>query len=149
MSTKKPTCIIGIGNTIRGDDGVGKYVAEQIEKNNLPGITVITTHQLDMGLAEDISKFDTVLFIDASFSENTFSLLPLLPDNHPSQSFSHQVNASVIVSLSQQLFSTHTKFYICAIGVNNFEIGNGISETTKANADAAIAAITNWLEENA
>jgi len=148
MSIKKSTCIIGIGNVLRGDDGVGQYVADKIENNHLTGITVITTQQLDMGLAEELSSFDTVLFIDASLDENTFSFLPLMPDKHPPQSFSHHVNASVIVSLTQQLFSTPTQFYICAIGASNFEMGNGISEATKANADAAIAAITNWLEAN-
>lgn len=149
MSTQKSTCIIGIGNILRGDDGVGKYVADQIENNHLPGITVITTLQLDMGLAEDLSKFDIVLFIDASLNESTFSFLPLMPDNHPPQSFSHQVNASVIVSLTHKLFLPNTQFYMCAIGANNFEMGNGISAATKANANAAIAAITNWLEANA
>ena len=149
MSIVKSTCIVGIGNNLRGDDAVGKYVAEAIEKNNLPGISIIATQQLDMGLAEDLSKFDTVIFIDASLNEKTFSFAPLELGDHTTQSISHHINADLLVRLTQQLFSTPTRFYMCAIGASNFEMGNGISAATKANADAAITAINNWLAANA
>jgi len=149
MSITKSTCIVGIGNTLRGDDAVGKYVAEAIGKNNLPGITIIITQQLDIGLAEDLSKFGTVIFIDASLNEKTFSFEPLELQDHTSQSISHHINADLLVRLTQQLFSTPTQFYICAIGASNFEMGNAISASTKANADAAIIVLTSWLAASA
>ena len=121
----------------------------QSKKKNLPGISIIATQQLDMGLAEDLSKFDTVIFIDASLNEQTFSFEPLVLEDHTSQSISHHINAGLLVRLTQQLFSTPTRFYMCAIGASNFEMGNGISAATKANADAAITAINNWLAANA
>ena len=33
--------VIGYGNTLRGDDGVGPRVAEAIEKLNLPGVRTL------------------------------------------------------------------------------------------------------------
>jgi hydrogenase maturation protease len=113
------------------------------------GITVITTQQLDIGMAEDLSKFDRVIFVDASLTEKIFSFKSMNLENNPTQTFSHQVNASVLAKLIQQLFSSQTAFYICAIGATNFEMGNGLSETTQNNANAAIAFMIEWLQINA
>jgi hydrogenase maturation protease len=143
------TCLVGIGNTLRADDGVGAYVCEQISLLVQADITVITTHQLNIGMAEDLSKFDRVIFIDASLDEKTFSFKPVMMENNPTQTFSHQINASMLAKLTQQLFFCPTAFYICAIGANDFKMGNGLSATTQSNADAAIALLAEWLQSNA
>jgi hypothetical protein len=54
---KKRTCITGIGNTLRSDDGVGTYVSRLIEEKNLEGVTVIIVQQLHIGMTEDLTKF--------------------------------------------------------------------------------------------
>lgn len=145
---KKRTCIVGIGNSIRSDDGVGAYVCQLMEEKNLPGVTLITTQQLDIGMTEDFTKFDRVIFVDASLKDETISLQPLSLDNGQSQSFSHYINAAMLVSLAQQLYSTNTRFYVCAIGANNFEMGNGLSSTTMSNANEAVSLLTEWIQSN-
>ena len=148
MLTEKSTCIIGIGNPLRSDDGAGSYVCKLIEEKKIPGVTLITTHQLDIGITEDLSKYDTVIFVDASLKEDTISFQPLSLDNDRSQSFSHRINAGMLVSLVHQLFETKTKFYICAIGVSDFEIGNGLSEKTMSNALEAFSLLITWIQTN-
>jgi hydrogenase maturation protease len=148
MAIRNSICIVGVGNTLRSDDGVGAYVCEQLGLLKHAGITVITTQQLDIGMAEDLSKFDTVIFVDASLNETTFSFAPVNLENNPTQTFSHQVNATVLAKLIQQLFSSPIAFYICAIRASDFEMGNGLSTATKTNADAAIAMLLEWLHEN-
>jgi hydrogenase maturation protease len=148
MCYKKTTCIVAIGNTLRGDDMAGDYVSNKLAEKKLPFVDVICVQQLDIGMAEDLSKFDRVIFVDASLTEKTFSFKPLNLENNPTQTFSHQVNASILAKLIQQLFPSQTAFYICAIGATNFEMGNGLSETTQNNANAAIAWLTEWLQIN-
>lgn len=143
------TCLIGIGNILRSDDGVGAYVCEQIESKELAGITVVVTHQLDIVMVEDLSKFAKVIFIDAAISEKSVSIQHIDSIKNLPQSVSHQVNASMLAKLSRQLFSTQTQFYICAIGALNFDMGNSFSTTTKSNADAAIAILLEWLQPKA
>ena len=61
MSNKSPTAasrdflVIGYGNTLRGDDGVGPRVAEAIEKLNLPGVRTLVCQQLSPEHADPIS----------------------------------------------------------------------------------------------
>jgi hydrogenase maturation protease len=43
--------LIGYGNTLRNDDGVGVRIAEIIAEENRPHVQVIATHQLTPELA--------------------------------------------------------------------------------------------------
>lgn len=73
MVINKRTCIVGIGNPLRSDDGVGAYICQLLEEKNLPGVSIISTQQLDIGIAEELSKFDNVIFVDASLEEEAIS----------------------------------------------------------------------------
>jgi len=143
--TKKHTCIVGIGNTLRSDDGAGAYVCRLLENVNVANVTIITTHQLDIGMTEELANFERVIFVDASLDEDSFSLKPLEIENNPASSSSHQINAGMLVSLARQLYTTETRFYICAIGAHNLDIGNDLSEKTTINANEAAALITKWI----
>jgi hydrogenase maturation protease len=57
--------VIGYGNTLRGDDGVGPRVAEAIEKLNLPGVRTLICQQLSPEHADPVSRAHTVVFVDA------------------------------------------------------------------------------------
>ena len=57
--------VIGYGNTLRGDDGVGPRVAEAIEKLNLPGVRTLVCQQLSPEHAEPIARAGRVVFVDA------------------------------------------------------------------------------------
>lgn len=58
--------IIGYGNTLCGDDGLGPLAAEHLAAGKLPpGCKVMACQQLTLELAEDISAAEFVLFLDA------------------------------------------------------------------------------------
>jgi Ni,Fe-hydrogenase maturation factor len=57
--------VIGYGNTLRGDDGVGPRVAEAIEKLKLPGVRTFICQQLSPEYADPVSRAHTVVFVDA------------------------------------------------------------------------------------
>ena len=42
------TLVIGYGNESRRDDGIGRYVVEQLAKQDLPGVELQTAHQLHL-----------------------------------------------------------------------------------------------------
>ena len=59
--------VVGYGNPLRGDDGVGWRVAERLAADQrLDGAAVLQRHQLTPELALDISAVSLVVFIDAS-----------------------------------------------------------------------------------
>ena len=59
--------VVGFGNPLRGDDGFGWEVAARLASIEKKGaIEVLTVQQLMPELAESLSKFDHVIFVDAS-----------------------------------------------------------------------------------
>jgi len=70
-TTNQPSgfLVIGYGNTLRGDDGVGPRVAEAIEKLNLPGVRTLVCQQLSPEYADPVSRAHTVVFVDAELIE--------------------------------------------------------------------------------
>jgi hydrogenase maturation protease len=143
----KSTCIIGIGNSLRSDDGAGAYICSLLEEKKLP-VTIITTHQLDIGMVEELSKFDRVIFVDAAANETQFSFQLLNTLSQQLQSSSHHINTAMLASLAKQLFAAPTQFYLCAVGASHFEMGSSLSEKTKYNATEAAAMLSKWIQSN-
>ena len=72
------TLIIGYGNPLRGDDGVGPRAAELLVEEDgvtsplLPdGVQVLVCHQLTIELAPQIAEADRLILIDAIASDAT------------------------------------------------------------------------------
>jgi hydrogenase maturation protease len=60
------TLIIGYGNPLRGDDGLGWQVAGELAKCVDALISAVAVQQLTPELAEPVSDADLVIFVDAS-----------------------------------------------------------------------------------
>ena len=58
--------VIGYGNTLRGDDGVGPRVVEAIGTLGLPGVRTLICPLLTPELADPISRAEKVIFVDAA-----------------------------------------------------------------------------------
>lgn len=60
------TTIVGIGNTLMGDDGVGAVVARSIASRGLPErVTVVERPIADMGLMRHFLDADRIIVVDA------------------------------------------------------------------------------------
>ena len=57
--------VIGYGNELRGDDGIGPRVAEAIAAAHHPGVRVVSCFQLVPELAADLAKARLAVFVDA------------------------------------------------------------------------------------
>lgn len=59
--------VLGVGNTILADDGVGVRVAEAFERDYqpAPGVMVIDAGTSSMEMLDDLSRLDFLLVIDA------------------------------------------------------------------------------------
>jgi hydrogenase maturation protease len=57
--------VIGYGNELRGDDGIGPHVARAVAALGQPGVRTVAVHQLTPELAEDVARAGLVIFVDA------------------------------------------------------------------------------------
>jgi hydrogenase maturation protease len=114
--------MIGYGNTLRGDDGLGWYaahwLARRIEHQRGPGrrfaaacpaeAKVLAVRQLTPELAEEISRSEQVIFMDACCSRppGQWSCKLIEPGLEVNGSITHHLTPSSLVALSRELYGT-------------------------------------------
>ncbi|CAD5939074.1 Hydrogenase maturation protease [Planktothrix agardhii] len=69
--------IVGYGNPIRGDDGIGQAVITELEQLNLMNVRSLSLHQLTPEVAAEMAEVDTVIFVDASLEGKTVNITSL------------------------------------------------------------------------
>lgn len=144
----RTACIVGIGNPLRSEDGIGAYVCELINAKHLPGVHTITTQQLDTSMIEELTGFDAVIFVDAAVNTGKISLILISEGSTVTQPLSHHINAVLFAKLAQQLYATATQFYLCTIPATNFELGKKLSVKAKSNATKAAALLIARITSN-
>jgi hydrogenase maturation protease len=124
------TLIIGYGNPLRSDDGLGRLVAER-----LMGVLresesrVIACHQLAPELAEPISRADLVIFIDAEERQPAGKLFcrRIAPVAEPPAAFSHHLTPARLLGWAGALFGRSPEAMVFSIAVENFALGEKLS----------------------
>jgi len=71
MSAEKKTLVLGLGNVIMGDEGIGVHVVRALEKHPLPpGVECLDGGTGGFILLEPLQNADRVILIDAAADEN-------------------------------------------------------------------------------
>lgn len=96
--------VIGYGNTLRGDDGVGPRVAEAVAALRLPGVRTLICQQLSPEHAAPISLADTVIFVDAAVDAPQEVQLRRLEPNDTTQLMAHAADPRTMLALSRDVF---------------------------------------------
>jgi hydrogenase maturation protease len=147
MGMKPSILILGIGNPLRGDDGIGAYVCAQLEQINIPRLSVQTTHQLHTEWIYIFRQYDVVLLIDASLSDQEVLIRPISRAPASSSNLSHHMAASQVAALTSLVVGSATRFFECAVPGDAFGLSDQLSEKGRMHADLAVASIKSWLED--
>jgi hydrogenase maturation protease len=137
MSAERPCLVIGYGNTLRHDDGVGVEVAEAIAAMKLPGVKVIMRQQLVPELAALISESRAVIFVDADPAANDGAELRPIEASSSNQIMAHAPNPSSLLALARELFGRHPQAWSLAVPVEDFSYGVGLSHRSQVGLRAA------------
>lgn len=147
MAVKNRTILlVGIGNTLRGDDGIGAYICARIDSLGLQGVKTLIVQQLHTELAEEFVQYDHIILADASVTATSLDFYPLQKGVPPAASSSHHVNAGLLLALSEKLYQKELSVMICAVRAENFDMGEQLSDTAKHHAEIAVTTIRNWIE---
>jgi hydrogenase maturation protease len=137
--------VVGYGNSVRSDDGIGWHVAQRLRVDpRFVGVTILQRHQLVPELAYDISAAAVAVFIDATTSlppgqVGVERVRPLERTGGPS---THHVTPSTLVALSHQLYGRAADGYIVRCGVQSLEFGGGLSSVVEAAFPVVVEAVT-------
>ena len=147
-SRKKMICVIGLGNTLRGDDGIAAYVCNALESAGYNHVAIHLTQQLDISWAEKLKTFRDVIIVDASVNNEDVEFKKIETGNTKQQSSSHHIHPGILAALTNQLYKTDIHFYTCAIKGYDFEFEERLSEQALANANKAVALIKEFLNND-
>ena len=108
MSTGKGTLILGIGNYLMGDEGVGVHLAECIQQQVLPvGVDVLDGGTGGFHLLEYFENYEHVIIVDATLDNNeagTIRLIkPRFAKDFPPAMSTHDIGLKDLVSVLQIL----------------------------------------------
>ena len=148
MKQQKRILIIGVGSTIRGDDGIGAYICSCISNMQLPGVKVVTVHQADSNLTEDINAVDAVIIADAAVEGNGVSFTRIYAGEPAGVTSGHYINAALLLQITKLLHGHEPELYVCSVTGYSFEMTEQLSPAAKKNADKAVGIISMWIRDN-
>lgn len=123
---KRPL-IIGFGNPLRGDDGIGWRAAELLEAELGDAADVIACHQLTPELAPSLGAASVVIFLDASVELAPGEISESMVAPADPSSFTHYLTPAQLVGLAGHFAPVTCPAVLVACGVQNTEVGEELS----------------------
>ena len=122
--------IIGYGNTLRGDDGIGCVAAEELSKKvKDKRIQVVSCQQLTPELAKDVSEADRVILIDAMRGKPSGHLvMRRISPGDVQPTFTHELRPESLLACSRELYGACPETFLVSITGHSFKLGEEISQ---------------------
>jgi hydrogenase maturation protease len=139
--------IVGYGNQIRGDDGIGQAVITELEQLNLMNVRSLSLHQLTPEVAAEMAEVDTVIFVDASLEGKTVNITSLEPLPSDLFNWGHSLNPRSLLSLTQFLYQKQPQSWLIAIPGENFELSESLSQKAQQGIQEALRIIKTFINK--
>ena len=146
--------VIGYGNVLRSDDGVGWHAAALLADDpRVAGVEVLAVHQLTPELALDISRASLVILVDAAadVQAGLISVQALGPEDDAGAgeggigAASHHVGPAELVAVARELYAAAPKVLVMRIGVADMELGEALSPPVAAALPAVVEAVVSLV----
>ncbi|UCD54051.1 MAG: hydrogenase maturation protease [Dehalococcoidia bacterium] len=148
------TLILGIGNPILGDDGVGFHIAQELaEKIKDENIEVKDTTVNGLNLLELIAGYDKLIVIDAIMTEDgkAGEIYKLKPESIGEPACStisaHHLNLANTIELGKRLFPQEMPEEVTVFAVGTQKVAQVTEEMTEAVKEAIPKIVSLVLEE--
>ncbi len=141
---RPPILIIGYGNPLRSDDGIGWRVAEKLQPRlNTSRVEVIKCHQLAPEMAEKLRDAALVVFVDAAVdgSPGEWDHQRLRAANS-SAVFSHGPTPAALLALAADLYGASPEVHLFTVCGSAF----GYGESFSPDVDRALPSVVAEIE---
>ncbi len=146
--TKNSFLVIGYGNTLRSDDGVGQIVATEVASWKIPSVVALSLHQLTPEIAEILAQSSYAIFIDACPVEQiggVVQICPIEPIDSNNFSLGHISNPRSLLALTKAIYNYAPEACAIAIPAVNFDLGETLSPIAKLGITQALQQIKNII----
>ena len=130
--------LIGIGNSGRGDDGLGWQFTELVQQAGKDYIDFEYRYQLQVEDTVVISEYEIVIFADASHAalKEGFEIKSCTAAGHYFYS-SHMQSPETILYLANDLYHKFPEAYTIAISGHYWDLKTSLSKEAKKNLQSA------------
>jgi len=147
--------VIGYGNPLRGDDGVGQQVAEALwgQRSSAPelaGATVQWAHQLAPEMALDVSRSTLVVFIDAAADGRPAGTVSVRRLGDPTSWKAaegpvpagcwQEMSPEAVLALASALYGWCPPAFLVSVSTQSTAVGFGLSRAARSAVPVAAAA---------
>ncbi|MGC2193470.1 MAG: hydrogenase maturation protease [Terriglobales bacterium] len=141
--------VLGYGNPLRTDDGLGWHVAvELFRTNSSREVKVVPCHQLTPELAEAVGCVETVIFIDCTRKGKPGEACEEeVQPQSGSTSFTHDLSPAALLALAAELFGACPKAYLFSICGECFAPGEDLSATVSGRVPVLKSLVRRRIEE--
>lgn len=136
--------VIGYGNTLRRDDGVGPKVAEAVAALAMPGVRALACTLLTPELAEPVSRANVVIFVDAAVDAPREVQMRALAPAASSQIMAHAASPATLLALARDVFGHAPQAWWLTIPAEELGIGEDFSPLTQRGFEQALKEIKGY-----
>ncbi len=158
-----PSClIVGFGNPLRSDDGLGLKAAAAMEgelassstctssrsSSSLADVVVLAGQQLTPEMSEAVGRAGRVLFLDASHAGAAGEIRLLRIRRDPAfepGSLSHDLEPSSLLELAARYYRAEPEAWLLTLTGENFELGERLSPAVEGAWNAYLERIRSWI----
>jgi hydrogenase maturation protease len=140
--------VIGYGNPLRGDDGIGPAVAAAVAALNLPGVRVRVVHQLTPELAADLADARVAVFVDAADGGEPVAAVRVEPSPDGGV-MTHAADPRGLLALAVAVFGRAPEAWLVTAAGADFGFRDGLTAAGAENARAAAGRVERLVREAA
>ena len=143
--------VIGYGNALRTDDGVGPAVAERLADDpRLSGVDVRAAHQLTPELAFDAIGASLLVLVDAAadLPAGEVTVRRLDAGAVAGDVMTHHLDPAGLVGLARELWGTAPPVVLVSVGVSSLELGDTLTADVEEAIPRAVDAVATIIEEH-
>ncbi|MGO8675189.1 MAG: hydrogenase maturation protease [Limisphaerales bacterium] len=133
--------VIGYGNTLRRDDGVGPGVAEAVAALGLPGVQTLACALLTPELAEPVARAGMVVFVDAAVDAPREVQLRRLEPADSARILAHAADPRTLLALARDVFGHAPPAWWLTIPIEDLGIGEELSAMARSGSEVAVREI--------
>lgn len=137
---KRPL-VIGYGNPLRQDDGIGRRAADLLEHQMAPGtVDFLQCRQLTPEMAAQMERASTIVFLDAALDGEPTRVRCLTVAPVSAGAWSHDLSPGQLVGLIERLAGAAPPAFLITGAIRQARFGEGLTaggEQTAARMAAA------------
>jgi hydrogenase maturation protease len=151
---KRPVVVLGLGNPLMGDEGIGVYLVERLASSaaDHPSVDFLDAGTGGLSVLHDMEGRRKAVFIDCAFMDQEpgairrFSPEEVRSTKVLAHQSLHEADLMRMIEIARQLDQAPEEIVIFGIQPERVEFGQGLSPTLMNRIDEYIALILQELE---